>query len=83
MKASEQINDCASTPAAGVTEAIRVDDSRSAAIGCVNAWNTWAGPSRKEPSGPDRVTRAFHCNIIARNHSNVPKEVSRQNQKKW
>ncbi|GBP07317.1 hypothetical protein EVAR_92175_1 [Eumeta japonica] len=34
-------------------------------ISCVNAWNSWAaGPSRKEPSGPDRVTdrvtRAFH-----------------------
>ncbi|GBP56169.1 hypothetical protein EVAR_23609_1 [Eumeta japonica] len=27
-----------------------------------------AGPSRKEPSGPGRVTRAFHCDVIARNY---------------
>ncbi|GBP42726.1 Zinc finger protein 26 [Eumeta japonica] len=36
------------------------------------------GPSRKEPSGPDRVTRTFHCDVIARNHSNVPEEHSFQ-----
>ncbi|GBP37948.1 hypothetical protein EVAR_84935_1 [Eumeta japonica] len=26
---------------------------------------------------PVHVTRAFHCDFIARNHSNVPKEVSK------
>ncbi|GBP04793.1 hypothetical protein EVAR_3723_1 [Eumeta japonica] len=42
-----------------------------------------ARPSRKEPSKPDRVTRAFHCNIIAQNHFNVPKKVSLQKVPHW
>ncbi|GBP11151.1 hypothetical protein EVAR_5987_1 [Eumeta japonica] len=32
--------------------------------------------SRADPTvSPDRVTHAFHCDIVARNHSNVPKKV--------
>ncbi|GBP94413.1 hypothetical protein EVAR_65669_1 [Eumeta japonica] len=35
--------------------------------------------SRADPIvSPDRVTRAFHYDVIARNHSNMPKEVSLQ-----
>ncbi|GBP61263.1 hypothetical protein EVAR_52751_1 [Eumeta japonica] len=30
---------------------------------------------RTETSGPDRITRACHCDVIARNQSNVLKEV--------
>ncbi|GBP11426.1 Zinc finger protein 20 [Eumeta japonica] len=44
-------------------------DSRDQLQSAVNVRNTgFAGPSRKEPSGPVRVTRAFHCDVIARNH---------------
>ncbi|GBP65647.1 hypothetical protein EVAR_53456_1 [Eumeta japonica] len=33
-----------------------------------------AEKSRENPTvSPDRITRAFHCDVIARNHSNVPK----------
>ncbi|GBP44398.1 hypothetical protein EVAR_81312_1 [Eumeta japonica] len=38
-----------------------------------------AEKSRADPTvSPDRVTRVFHCDIIAQNHSNVPKKVSLQ-----
>ncbi|GBP06320.1 hypothetical protein EVAR_3640_1 [Eumeta japonica] len=37
-----------------------------------------AEKSRADPTvTPDRVTGAFHCDVTARNHSNVPMEVSR------
>ncbi|GBP88467.1 hypothetical protein EVAR_103741_1 [Eumeta japonica] len=46
--------------------------SRSVVTGCVSAWNTRpAGASRKEPSGPDRVIRAFHCDVSESVHAST------------